>query len=82
MKKILFRLDPYPIPDTVDAVVACAGIADQVSGNTGSLNNALGGANVVLAPGAAGMHLVAADRWRDQQVVLDANTPPPLGIQG
>ena len=82
MKKSLFRFDPDPLPDSVDAVVACAGSADQVSGNTVSLNNALCGANVVLAPDAAGMHLLAADLWRYLQVVLNANTTPPRGMQG
>ncbi len=47
--------------------------------------NAIAGANIVLATGAAGVELLAEEHWRDNpnlEFIADANTTPPLGIGG
>ena len=55
------------------------------AGDNESMKNALRGANIVLATGAAGVQLLHEEQWRelpDLELVLDANATPPLGIQG
>jgi len=54
-------------------------------GDAQSTAQALAGAAVVLAAGAAGIQLVAKDMWAGNpsvEVVADINAVPPLGIEG
>jgi hypothetical protein len=50
-----------------------------------TLANSLGGAELLLNSGPAGVQLVARDAWvgrRNLRVVMDLNAVPPLGIDG
>jgi methylenetetrahydrofolate/methylenetetrahydromethanopterin dehydrogenase (NADP+) len=47
--------------------------------------NAIVGAHIVLATGAAGIELLSAEQWQQNptlELIADANTTPPLGIGG
>lgn len=50
-----------------------------------SVREVLKGAHVVLATGAAGVHLLNEEHWKDHpsiEMLLDANATPPLGLGG
>lgn len=55
------------------------------TGDHAALEQALAGANIVLATGAAGVQLLHEDQWRELpalEILIDANATPPLGIRG
>ncbi|MBK8959708.1 MAG: methylenetetrahydrofolate dehydrogenase [Proteobacteria bacterium] len=63
------------------------GVALQpaAAGEPESLREALRGANILLATGAAGVQLLPEHMWKDLpelEILIDANATPPLGIQG
>ncbi|MCK4842110.1 MAG: methylenetetrahydrofolate dehydrogenase [Methylococcales bacterium] len=53
--------------------------------NSDARGDAIAGANIVFATGAAGIELLATEHWQnnpDLEVIADANATPPLGIGG
>lgn len=55
------------------------------AGNRTEIADALEGAKILLATGAAGVELIHEAEWKDLpdlEILVDANATPPLGIQG
>ncbi len=51
----------------------------------GTTEQALNGAHIVFAAGAAGVQLLKEDHWKSHptlEMLVDANATPPLGIEG
>jgi hypothetical protein len=77
--------------DAVQAACACikarfgVDVQPLAAATLEERGNAIDGAHVVLATGAAGVTLLQADHWREHptlELIADANACPPAGIEG
>ena len=84
---VITSRNPQRAKDACDAIRKTFGIEliAAAASDDASMDNALAGANILIATGAAGVQLIADKQWQtipDLEIVIDANASPPLGIGG